>query len=103
VPRPDQVPWANRRSLSRHFHDHGSELRRATIGEYETSSRGTIRAGTRFTFRDRLTHERRVGYFDRRNDRLTVLDEAETYIVTHFRCDEDYVRGCNESDYVRHG
>jgi len=42
--------------------------------------------------------ERRVGYFDRRNGRLTVLDDAETYIVTHFRCDEDYVRACPDSD-----
>ena len=68
---------------------------------YDRSARGTIRAGKRFTCREAATLLRRVGYYDRRMDRLTVLNESETRIVNHFRCDEAYVRRQIDSDYIR--
>jgi hypothetical protein len=96
-PRHDGVPWTNQRERGKH----GAILGRATESEYEASALATIRVGTRFTFRDNGTGKRRVGYYDLRNQRITVLDEAEATIVTHFVCEEGYVRQLQESDCVR--
>lgn len=61
----------------------------------------TIRAGKRFTYQDAITGERRVGYYDRRHERLTALDGMEGIILTHFHCPERYVRALPASDYRR--
>ncbi len=87
--------------LRDHFRRHGPELRCPTATAYEASAQGTIRNGIRFTFRDATTEKRRVGYYDLRTKRLTILDEAEQVIVSHFVRDEEYVRRLWESDYQR--
>src|SRR6185437_802640 len=96
VPRPD---WANASRLSLHFRKHGVALGAATVADYDASARGTIRAGRRFSYRDQNTGETRVGYFDFRTSRLTILNVAETRIVSHFSCRESYVRKLPGSDY----
>jgi len=73
----------------------------AAVEAYDRSARGTIRAGIRFTYRERGGLLKRVGYFHRRAGRLTALDESETRIVNHFACSEDYVRRQVDSDYTR--
>ena len=72
-----------------------------TIEAYDRSARGTIRAGTRFTYRERGGLLKRVGYFHRQTGRLTVLDESETRIVNHFECSEVYIRRQINSDYMK--
>lgn len=101
MPRPDQAPWPNARYLRGHFHKHGPKLGKWDVQDYDGSARGTIRAGTRFTFQSRDTGEGRVGYFDERHDRLTAPNEDETVIITHMACTEAYCRRQLKSDYVR--
>lgn len=101
MPRADQAPWASDYERSKHFRKHGHDLNRATVEDYDRSARATVRAGKRFTYRDTATSDQRVGYYDERHERLTVLDERETAIVTHFHCPERYVRQLSMSDYRR--
>lgn len=101
MPPADPAPWASAHERWKHFRKHGRLLDRSTVEEYDRSARATVRAGKRFTYRDTTTRERRVGYFDDRNDRLTALDEEETRILTHFRCPDRYVRELPASDYRR--
>jgi hypothetical protein len=56
---------------------------------------------TPFTYRDEGSGEPRVGYYDVRHGRLTVLTDDEAAIVTHFPCPEHYVRRQPASDYRR--
>jgi hypothetical protein len=71
----------------------------ATEQEYDESARETIRQGVRFTYRDRSTRVKRVGYFERATGRFTVLNERETRIRSHFLTSERQVRALPESDY----
>ena len=97
----DQAPWVSSHERSKHFRKHGQALERETVEEYDRSARATIRAGKRFIYRDTTTSEQRVGYFDGRYERLTVVDDREATIVTHFHCPERYVRNLSTSDYRR--
>ena len=101
MPQADQAPWVSTHERSKHFRKHGDDLGRETIEEYDRSARATIRAGKRFTYQDTATREQRIGYFDEQYERLTVLDEGEVTLVTHFHCPERYVRRLPASDYRR--
>lgn len=101
MPQADQVAWTNQRERFRHFRRHGQVLGRLTEDDYDASARATIRAGKRFTYTDSGTGKQRVGYYDLRSERFTALNEAETRILTHFRCPERYVRTLPESAYRR--
>jgi hypothetical protein len=59
-----------------------------------------IEIGTYFEYHDPETAEWRVGYYDRPTERLTVLNDDETVIVTHFRCTERYVADRPRSTYA---
>ncbi len=98
---PDQAPWASAQTLRDHFHQHGEVLGRSTLEGYDLSARAAFRVGKRFTFTDTKSGRKRVGYYDARNERLTVLTEQEIRIVTHFHCEETYVRHRPDSDYRR--
>lgn len=101
MPPADQAPWSSRRDLLRHFQRHGPEMGFQEVDKYEDSARGTIRSGRRFTYRDEGSGESRVGYYDLRQGRLTVLTDDEAAIVTHFPCPEHYVRRQPASEYRR--
>lgn len=62
----------------------GHEVGAADETAYDTSAQETIRAGQRFTYRDRRSGDRRVGYFDVPTGRFVGLTEPETQILTHF-------------------
>ena len=73
----------------------------ATVDAYDQSARATRRIGRRFTYTDPSTNEPRVGYYDPPTRRLTVLTDDELIIVTHFDCEESYVRRLPNSSYQR--
>ena len=101
MPLADQASWISSRSREYHFRKHGAAMSYTTIEAYDRGARGTIRAGIRFTCRERGGLLKRVGYFHRQTGRLTVLDESETWIVNHFECSEVYVQRQIDSDYTR--
>jgi hypothetical protein len=101
VPQPDRARWFNEHECVRHFRKHGALLGTPTVEAYDRSAHGTISAGRRFTYRDPDANEPRVGYFDARGNRLTVLTDDEIAIVTHFACPDRYARRLPDSDYRR--
>jgi hypothetical protein len=99
VTQADQAPWFSEMERLRHFRKHGARLGTPTVEAYDGSARGTIRAGRRFTYRDPEKAEARVGYYDMRRERLTMLTDDESVIVSHFSCPARYVRRLRASDY----
>src|SRR6188474_3013601 len=95
---PSQAPWGDPPALWNHYVKHPNVLRVATEQDYDDSARETIRRGVRFTFQERTTGVRRVGYFERATGRFTVLNEHETRIRSHFLTSERQVRALPESD-----
>ena len=57
--------------------------------------------GKRFTYLDRRSGLRRVGYFEVATGRFTGLTEGETALITHFVTDEQYVRAVLPSSTYR--
>jgi hypothetical protein len=90
--------WKTRQHLEDHFGHHRGALRVRSIDEYDASAQETVRIGTRFTYRDHRTRERRVGYFDRATSRFTVTD-LDGLIVSHFTTDEATVADLPLSTY----
>jgi len=101
VPLADQAPWTNSHERRRHFHKHRQQFPHLTEDGYDASARATIRTGKRFTYEDSGQRKRRVGYYDPYTQRFTALNEAETNVLTHYRCLERYVRNLPASDYRR--
>ena len=99
VPDPSQAPWEDPIARWNHYTKHRNVLGVAAEQEYDESARETIRRGVRYTYRDRSTGSRRVGYFERVTGRFTALTERETRIRSHFRTSERQVRALPESDY----
>ena len=97
-----QPTWANQAKLRSHFLKHGYEVGATTAREYDLSARNTVANGTRFTYVDRSTKQRRVGYFDKATGRFTALTDNERRIVSHFRppAGEHYARTRLKSTYV---
>ncbi len=92
--------WPNARYLEHHFRRHGRPLRVRTEEDYDRSAQATIRTGRRFTYRDRLTDEQRVGYHDQRTRRFTALTADERTIRSHYRTDDgNYPRHLLDSTY----
>lgn len=90
--------WTTRRHLEDHYEQHGGKLRCRSIAEYDVSAQETIAVGVRFTYRDRITGERRVGYFHRESSRFTAVD-LDGLIRTHHLTDEDNVARFPRSTY----
>ena len=96
---PADAPWGDPPARWNHYTKHRNTLGVATEQEYDESARDTERCGRRFTFRDRSSGARRVGYFERATGRFTVLNERETRIRSHYVTSERQIRGLLESDY----
>jgi hypothetical protein len=92
--------WKSRRHLDHRFQRHGRDLDARTVEAYDASAREVVEVGTFFEFRDPDTGEWRVGYYDRANERLTILTDDEAMIVSHFRCLERYVEERPGSTYA---
>ena len=69
---PNELEWSDYPNLVNHFNQHGRKFGYASIAEYEASSKATVARGRRFTYRDRQSGRRRVGYFNLDTARLTV-------------------------------
>jgi len=93
--------WRSRLAERHHFERHGAEVGAGDAERYTASALATIRSGRRFTFQDATTGDPRIGYFQRRTGRLTVVSADGLFIVTHFRCEGGaaYVRRLTESSY----
>ena len=90
--------WKTPEHLEDHYGRHRRELGTRSIEEYDASARETIAIGVRFTYRDRGTGERRIGYFHRESSRMTALD-LDDFIHFYFRTDEAYVAELPGSTY----
>jgi hypothetical protein len=96
---PSNVPWGDPPTRWNHYTKHRNTLGVATEQEHDVSARETIRRDVRFTYRDRSSRARRVGYFERATGRFTILNERETRIRSHFLTSERQIRALPESDY----
>lgn len=88
--------WKTEAHLEDHFGCHHRELRARSIAQYDASAQETIQLGVQFTYRERRTNERHIGYFHRETSRFTATT-LDGLIVTHFRTDEEYVAVQKES------
>ena len=72
-----------------------------SVADYDASARATIRVGKRFTYRDPDTGEPRVGYCAMGSGKLTILQQDEAVILSHFipGGGRQYVRSLPESTY----
>src|SRR4051794_38687435 len=94
--------WVSLVRLQWDFRKHGHEFPFSTVGDYESSSLDTISVGARFEFEDRKSGKRRLGYYDRETNRLTVVTDDALLILSHYRPSrgEAYVRGMLRSTYT---
>lgn len=90
--------WKTRQHLEDHYEIHRGELHARSIEEYDASAQETIALGVRFTYRVRISRERRVGHFHRETSRFVGVD-LDGYIRTHHRTDEATVAGFDQSTY----
>ena len=91
--------WLTRSHLEDHYSRHRGPLRTRSVAEYDASVQETIAIGTRFTYIDRDTRLRRIGYFHRASSRFAATT-AEGYVVNHFLTDEGYVADLIDSTYT---
>jgi hypothetical protein len=85
----------------RHFADHGVGVNAATPDLYDRSAHSTIGIGKRFTYTDRTTGLKRVGYWEAATRKFTALTYDETIILSHFRARRaSYPRTLPASDYA---
>jgi pyocin large subunit-like protein len=95
-----QATWASGQ-LRAHFQKHGREGNHRTAEAYDSSARETIRVGRQFTYVDRESRARRMGFYDPPSNRFTAVTSDGRRITTHFYPDtrERYVRGLQQSTY----
>lgn len=82
--------WRSVAHLEDHYSLHRGELPGFSMAQYDASAQETMEVGVRYTYRDRITGERRVGYFHRDSSRFTAVD-LDGFIRTHHRLDEGQV------------
>jgi hypothetical protein len=104
---PGGIPaWASQGKLIQHYRKHWHQVQGVgspgvfTIDDYDRSARETIAVGTPFTYVDRGSQLRRIGYYDRRTDRFTAVTEDGATIPTHYIMTESQIRGLLSSDYA---
>jgi hypothetical protein len=95
-----QATWASGQ-LRAHFEKHGREGNHRTAEAYDSSARETIRVGRQFTYVDRESRARQMGFYDPPSNRFTAVTSDGRRITTHFYPDtgERYVRGLQQSTY----
>jgi hypothetical protein len=87
-----KAKWAKARQgedgpgLRDHFQKHGDQVGAKTAREYDLSSRRTIQNGRKFTYRDRMSGEPRVGYHDPKTGLFTATSRTRKTpaILSHF-------------------
>lgn len=106
LPPGRRPTWTSSWKLHQHFLKHRLEFFRhqprfnfGNASEYNESAWQTIETGTRFTYRDRGSRERRVGYYERATRRFVALTEDELLMLTHFPMNEADVLALLESNY----
>lgn len=82
-----------------HINQHGRKFPYPSFREYEESSKATILAGQRFTYRDPKSRAERIGYYDPSRGYFTAVTADHTQIVTHYPAPERYVRTLPGSTY----
>jgi hypothetical protein len=87
-----------RLNLEDHYGDRHRELRARSIEAFDASAQESIILGIRFTYLDRTTRLRRIGYFHRETSRFVAVDLGG-YIVSHFQTDEGYCADLPFSTY----
>lgn len=90
--------WKTPAHLEDHYFLHRSEFPGFSIEQYDASAQETIDLGNRFTYRDRITGEDRVGYFHRETSRFTAVD-LNGFIRTHHLTDEGQIAEMPRSTY----
>ncbi len=85
--------------LDAHFQKHRDGYK--TVQEYDRGARDVIRNGTAFTYLDRESGDRHLGFYDKATNRFTAVTLDGRRITTHFQPDngERYVRELPESTY----
>ena len=80
--------------LRDHFAKHGDQVGAKNVRGYDQSARQTIRNGREFTYRDRGTGKKRVGYYDSDTGLFTATSQnGKTPIIhTHFKESWDNLR-----------
>ncbi len=93
-----QATWAPGQ-LDAHFQKHRDGYR--TVQEYDQGAREVVRKGTAFTYLDRESGDRHLGFYDKATNRFTAVTLDGRRITTHFQPDngEKYVRDLPESTY----
>jgi len=81
--------WRTWAHLEDHYWEHRHEFPGFSIEQYDASAQETIAIGVELTYIDRVTRERRTGYFHRDSSRFAAID-ADGYVHSHFRADEAY-------------
>ena len=95
---PWDIPWnAEHDSLARHFGKHGREVGARTEVAYLRLAHETMRDGVRFTYR--RGPRTRVGYYHERRQRLVVLPEDESVILSLSRQGRRHVERLTDSSY----
>ena len=94
----EMAEWKTRQHLEDHYEFHRREFPGYSIEQYDASAQETIEVGARFAYRDRVTRERRVGYFHRDSSRFVAVD-MDGFIRSHYRTDEAHVADLPQSTY----
>ena len=90
--------WKTPQHLADHFALHRREFPGLSLQQYDASAQETIALGVRFTYRVRVTRERRVGYFHRETSRFVAVD-VDGFIRSHHRTDEATIADLPQSTY----
>ena len=90
--------WKSEQHLLDHYRQHRSDFGNCSIEEYDASAQSTLDAGIYFEYFHIGSGETRIGCYDLVSRGFTVLDEDDL-IVSHFRCDEVYVRRLPYNNY----
>ncbi len=72
--------------LRDHYNKHGEKMGFSSRKEYDESARRTIERGRKFSYRDRVSGEPRVGYWDPETKLFTATSQTRkiSVILTHF-------------------
>jgi hypothetical protein len=66
-----------------HYAKHGDQVGASNLRQYDASARQTIRNGREFTYKDRFTGERRVGYYDANTGLFTATSQTGKVPIIH--------------------
>lgn len=93
--------WRSEAHLRDHFRRHGWKLGCETAHEYDASAQLTLLSGRYFRYFDETSEEYRIGCYDRATGHFVVLVDAPNIdeIVSHYPCNEHYIRRLPDNNY----